>query len=129
MADIKKTKPQFCKVKDITPGKHCYNIYMKVQSCTKEKKTNNQNEEYQVATGVCGDESACANFRLVGKWADLVEEGKVFAIRNGRSDVVDEHIILQLDNFGKLTEETKDDLKVNTDFNISSEKWEKKKKQ
>lgn len=105
MADIKKTKPEFTDVKEIRPGTHCYNVYVKVQKCTKEKKTNNKNEEYTVATGVCGDKTACANFKFVGKWADLVEEGKVYAIRNGRSDVIDEHIMLQIDNFGKLTEE------------------------
>lgn len=69
-------------------------MYVRVMKCSKEKKTNNKKEEYTVATGVCGDETACANFKFVGKWADLVEEGKVYAIRNGRSDIIDEHIVL-----------------------------------
>ena len=55
MADNKKTKPVFVEVEKIKPGTHCYNVYVKVQSCQKEKKTNNKNEEYSVATGVCGD--------------------------------------------------------------------------
>ena len=94
MADNKKTKPVFSNLEKITPGQHCYNVYVKVQKCDKEKKTNNKNEEYSVATGVCGDQTACANFKFVGKWADLVQEGKVYAIRNGRSDLVDERITL-----------------------------------
>lgn len=126
MADIKMTKPTFSKVETISPGAHCYNVYVKVQKVNKEKKTNNKNEEYTVATGVCGDETALANFKFVGKWADLVEENKVFAIRNGKSDVIDEHIVLQLDNFGKLSEENVSIENVNTKKNISDDKWEKK---
>ena len=37
--------------------------------------------------------------------ADLVKEGMVYSFRNGRSEVVDEHIRLEVDKFGKVQEE------------------------
>jgi hypothetical protein len=35
--------------------------------------------------------------------AHLVSKGSVIALRNGRSEVVQEHIRLELDKFGKVT--------------------------
>lgn len=49
---------------------------------------------------------------------DLIKEGKVIAIRNGRWQVVKGHISLQLDIFGRITEE-KDDIKATGELNIS----------
>ena len=36
---------------------------------------------------------------------DLVKESHFVSIRNGRSEVVDEHIRLEVDKFGKITAE------------------------
>lgn len=49
---------------------------------------------------------------------DLIKEGKVIAIRNGRRQIVKGHISLQLDIFGRITEE-KDDIKATGELNIS----------
>ena len=36
---------------------------------------------------------------------DKVKDGDIIALRNGRSEVVDEHIRLELDKFGKVSQE------------------------
>ena len=50
------------------------------------------------------------------------------AIRNGKSNVVDEHILLDLDKFGRITLEPEQNIQPNTDNNISDEVWDKRKK-
>ena len=42
--------------------------------------------------------------------AHLVSKGSVIALRNGRSEVVQEHIRLELDKFGKVTLESVSNL-------------------
>ncbi len=44
--------------------------------------------------GLIGDESAVAKIRVVGKFADQMKVGNVIAVRNGKSDVIDEYILL-----------------------------------
>ena len=43
----------------------------------------------------------------------------MIALRNGKSNVVDEHIMLDLDRFGKVSLEPQIKLTPNTEFNIS----------
>ena len=51
----------------------------------------------------------------------------IVAIRNGKSNVVDEHILLEIDRFGKVSIESDDKVKAaNTNNNISAATWEKK---
>ena len=70
-----------------------------------------------------------ARFRIVGEFADLMKEGNIVAIRNGKSDVVDEHIILQIDRFGKISLEPEVKIEsVEDKVDISSQRWEKKKR-
>ena len=48
-------------------------------------------------------------------------------MRNGKSNVVNEHIVLEVDRFGKVTVESEDKVSsVNTGLNISEATWEKK---
>ena len=52
------------------------------------------------------------------------------AFRNGRSVVVDEHIVLEVDRFGKVSVEKDDAVQnANTEVNISQATWEKKAQQ
>ena len=49
------------------------------------------------------------------------------AFRNGKSSVFNEHIVLEVDRFGKVSIEAEDKVNnVNTKINISSATWEKK---
>ena len=59
--------------------------------------------------------------------AQNIKDGAVVAIRNGKSNVVNEHIMLEVDRFGKVTLESDDSVKsTNTSNNISQATWEKK---
>ena len=42
---------------------------------------------------------------LISENAKKVKEGDIVAFRNGRADVIDEHIRLEIDKFGKVTHE------------------------
>ena len=58
----------------------------------------------------------------------VIKKGVTIAIRNGKSNVVDEHILLDLDKFGRITLEPEQNIQPNTDNNISDEVWDKRKK-
>merc|ERR1712129_351622 len=119
-------KPFFCKMNDIKPGKHCYNVYCKVIKLNASEITKFNGEGIRIADGVVGDETGVANFRLVGENVDKVKEGQVISIRNGRSEVVDEHIRLEVDKFGKIAEEDRDIESMKDDNNISAFAYIKK---
>ena len=51
----------------------------------------------------------------------------IVAFRNGKSNVFNEHIVLEVDRFGKVSVEAEDKVNsINTKNNISSATWEKK---
>jgi len=64
----------------------------------------------KIVEAVLGDSTAVINARFVGNFADLVKAGKTLAIRNGRSEVFQERHRLELDRWGKITEETVNNL-------------------
>ena len=123
----KLSKPNFIKVSDLQPGKHCYNIYCKVTEVTHSEKTLQRGDKLKIAEGIVGDETAVVRFRLIGDNCDNLQKGNVVAFRNGKSMVIDEHILLQMDRFGKVSlEEGMTMDNVNSTKNVSDEKWEKK---
>lgn len=120
-------KPNFIKVADLQPGKHCYNIYCKVLEVSVIEKTLQRGDILKIAEGMVGDETAVVRFKLIGNHVDNLKEGSVVAFRNGKSMVIDEHILLQMDRFGKVSVEA--DVVIgdcNMTKNVSDEKWEKK---
>ena len=119
-------KPQFIKIKDIGPGKHCYHVLATVvEAKASDKETHNG--LVKIIEGVVGDESGCANFRFTAEQAPWVQAGKTIAIRNGLSSVVFEHILLEVDKFGRVTEEKDVKIeKVNSENNISKTQYVKK---
>ena len=98
-------KPVFGKISDIKPGKHCYHVYGKVLKATFAETTRMSGDKVRIADGIIGDETGTAAFHFEGPAVDQIAVGTVIAIRNGRSDVVEEHISLQVDKFGKVTKE------------------------
>lgn len=119
-------KPQFLKVKDIGPAKHCYHVYATVvEAKHSEKETHNG--PVKIIEGVLADETSAANFRFNLEQAPWVQAGKTIAIRNGLSNVVNEHILLEIDKFGRVTEEKDVKFeKVNTQNSISKTAYAKK---
>lgn len=115
-------------MKDIKPGVHCYNVYCKVVEVEITETESTRGDTIITALGVVADETGCANFRLRNDHCKLIKKGENIAIRNGKSNVVDEHILLDLDKFGRITSEPDQDIKPNLDNNISEEVWDKRKK-
>ena len=125
--EIKLQKPTFCKIADIKPASHCYHIYAKILSANKSENTTNNGRVIQIVEGVLADETSSANYRFSGNHTANIDVGKIVAVRNGKSNVVDDHILLELDQFGRVTVEASVEIKdVNKEKNISSVSWEKK---
>ena len=120
-------KPTFIKIAEIVPGRHCYHVYGKILEVKTSNITRLSGDVIKIAEGKIADDSGCANFRFEGKNVDLLKQGGVVAVRNGRSEVVDEHIRLEVDKFGKISTEDASNVKsTNTERNISAVPYEKK---
>merc|ERR1711879_110648 len=121
MGDQRLQKPRFQKIEEIKPGKHCYNIYAIVKKLEKKDVTKYNGEIIKVAEGLLGDETGCAEFRFVGEYIDKLSEGRVISIRNGRSEVHNEHLRLEIDIFGKVSAEPDVEISsVNESNNLSA---------
>ena len=115
------TKPVFSKVNDIQAGKHCYNVYCRVVEVNYSTTTRPSGDVLKICEGIVADESGSANFKFEGDNVALITKGATIAIRNGRSDVIQEHIKLGVDKFGRVTpEDAKLVPSTNTEKNISS---------
>jgi replication factor A1 len=124
--DIKLQKPSFSKISELRPGIHCYHIYAKVLSAKVSENVTNNGRVINVVEGVLADDSASAHFRFTGNHTAHMAEGNSIAVRNGKSNVVDDHIILELDQFGRVTLENELPFgEVNHEKNISATSWEK----
>ena len=120
-------KPTFSRIADIGPGGHCYHVYGKIVKATHSEINRISGDKVKIVEGVIADESGSANFHFEGVNADIVTQGITVAIRNGRSEVVEEHIRLELDKFGKLTKEESSLVKsTNERSNISDTPYEKR---
>ena len=130
MSTITKTQPQFCTVSQIGAGHHCYNVYVKVVKATPSSFTRPSGDVVKIVEGVVADSTGCANFRFDGENVGLIKEGDIIAIRNGRSQVVSDHIRLEVDKFGRITKEDAKNVsgQVNTTNDISSVPYERKKR-
>ena len=119
-------KPVFSKIAQIGPAKHCYNVYGVVMEA-KPAQRETRNGPIKGVEGVVADESGSANFRFIGEQFAWIAPGKTIAIRNGMSNVVEEHILLEVDKFGRVTEEKDVKIdKVNSEVNISKTSYLKK---
>merc|ERR1712039_1067569 len=117
MSSTRLQKPTFCKITDIKAGRHCYNVYCRITELNASEITKFNGEVIRIADGVVGDN------------VDKVKTNMVVSIRNGRSEVVDEHIRLEVDKFGKVQEEAEVTIgEVKSSENISSYAYVKKEK-
>ena len=129
MDTIKLETPKYIRIADIRPAQHCYFVKGKITSAEKKEITRLSGDKVTVCEGVIADESGAANFHFEGEAADLVNNAKglTVSIRNGRCEVVDEHIRLEVDRFGKVAKEDKEVISgANTTNNISSVAYERK---
>ena len=93
--EIKKTQPKcksifiilVVKLEDIKPGKHGYNVYVKVLKASHEQAKRADGSTLEICEAQVGDETATINVRIIGEYAPLLIQDKIIAIRNGRSEV------------------------------------------
>ncbi len=87
---------------DIIPGQHGYNVNLKIIQVNLIRFN-----EYEIE-GVAGDCTGIINFRVEGKYADLVEKslGKTLAFRNVNSEVIKGFHRIRIDLWGKITSST-----------------------
>ena len=127
MSEIKLRPAYFIKLNKIIPGKHCYNVYVKVISTQEVTETFPRGKTIEYIRALVGDETSTAEIRIRKDRAANVVTGKVIAIRNGLSSVIRDHILLQIDLFGLITEEKNKSINdVNLSENISSHIWARK---
>ena len=119
-------KPRYTKIADVKPGLHCFFLYGKVLKASHSEITRISGDKVKVCEGVIADDSGCSNFHFEGSNCELVSTGATISIRNGRSEVVDEHIRLEVDKFGKIAKEDASVVKSTSDKNdISSVAYER----
>jgi hypothetical protein len=118
-------KPVFVKVKDLKPGQHGYNVYLKVAEVNFEKAKRADGSTLEIADALCGDDTGVVRVRAIGENAPKFKEGRFISIRNGRSEVFKERMRLEVDRWGKVQEETNLDIKeVNKSNNLSETAYE-----
>eukprot|EP01015_Nassula_variabilis_P021593 TRINITY_DN3868_c0_g2_i1.p2 TRINITY_DN3868_c0_g2~~TRINITY_DN3868_c0_g2_i1.p2 ORF type:complete len:161 (+),score=52.39 TRINITY_DN3868_c0_g2_i1:105-587(+) len=119
-------KPAFIKVNEIKPDKTGYNVYLKVIDVTSDTNVKRfDNSNLLIRDAVCGDETGIVNIRLKAENADRLQKGKVIAIRNGRVEVIQGRIRLEVDRWGKVTQEDNVEIKSTGTKNISDTVYEK----
>lgn len=126
-APIKLQPPKWSKVKDLERGTHGYNVKVAVISLESEVLPHSGDKKTTLIKAQVGDETGKADLLLRTENPDIIKVGKVIAIRNGRRQIVKGHISLQLDIFGRITEE-KDDIKATGELNISEKELPRREK-
>jgi ssDNA-binding replication factor A large subunit len=90
------TPPVWSKVKDIERGSSGYNVKVRVVKAEKEVNviTLQNGKKLTLVKAVVGDETGVADALFKLENHEIVSEGKVIAIRNGRRQIVKGHIML-----------------------------------
>jgi hypothetical protein len=70
---------------------------------------------------VIGDETGVANAFLFE--SEYLHEGEYIVLFNARSEVVKEHIEIQLDRRGRIEKSRREVPRVNEEFNLSLKAW------
>ena len=123
---LKLQPPKWSKVKDLERGSHGYNVKAQIIKLEKSALQYHAGEKnLTLIKAQVGDETGKVDLLLRVENPDFYKEGKVIAIRNGRKQFEKGHISLQLDIFGRITEE-KDDIKASSDLNISEKAVQKR---
>mmetsp|Transcript_12778 Transcript_12778/g.10921 ORF Transcript_12778/g.10921 Transcript_12778/m.10921 type:complete len:163 (-) Transcript_12778:376-864(-) len=121
------TKPVFIKAKQLKPGQHGYNVYLRVEDVQRDKATRADGSTLEIAEALCGDETASVRVRAIGDNASKLIKGKLIAIRNGRSEVFKERMRLEIDRWGRITDEPNAKIEtVNVKDNLSDIEYETK---
>merc|ERR1712151_1270404 len=96
-------EPTYTKVKDILPGKCGYNLIVKV--VTKNVLIDIvrlDTTRVVIADFVIGDETGIVKMSLRKNFVDIIKEGQTIIIRNCKVPIVNQHMRMQVDAFGKI---------------------------
>merc|ERR1712032_821231 len=97
-------EPTYTKVKDILPGKCGYNLIVKV--VTKNVLIDIvrlDTTRVVIADFVIGDETGIVKMRLRNEnFVDIINQGQTIIIRNCKVPIVNQHMRMQVDAFGKI---------------------------
>lgn len=104
--------PIFNKIKDIQPGRSGYNIYARVVTKTVLIDIKRlDGSRVAIADFIIGDETGVIKMRLRNdEYIDMINEDQTIVIRNCKIPVVNNHIRMIVDAFGKI--EVSKDVKV-----------------
>ncbi len=96
--------PMFNKIKDIQPGRSGYNIYAKVISKSVLIDIKRlDGSRVAIADFIVGDETGIIKMRLRNdEYIDMIKEDQTIIIRNCKIPVVNGHIRMIVDAFGKI---------------------------
>ena len=76
------------------------------------------------AEAIVGDQHGCVKLVARDNQLDLVKEGAIITVRNAHANVVNEHLRLEVDRWGKIEPSTEKIEKVNTSNNHSDVEYE-----
>lgn len=110
MSERTLNKPQFVKVKDLERHRSGYNVIVRIVSVTEKEIETKSGEKIKMIDCVVADETGSAKAFFKGDNAKYIKKDNVIAIRNGVKRIIKGHISLEVDLFGRVTEE-KDEIK------------------
>jgi replication factor A1 len=102
-------------------------MHLRVHSVTitRQRQRYDGEEVNQVADCIVGDEHGCVMMVATDKQLEVVKEGQVITIRNAHSNVVKEHLRIEVDRWAKVETSTAQVAeKVNTAKNASDTEYE-----
>ncbi len=106
-------------MEDVNPSRNGCNLYVKVISIESNKFRNYKGEDLLIRDVVIGDQTAVGHLRLVGNQFLDLKEQQTIALRNARINVVKGYLRLEIDVWGKITQEEINFYKINETVNIS----------
>lgn len=102
---MKLSVPTFVKVVDLLHMRSGYNVKVNIIEAHERIIDTRRGDKMKIVNCVVGDETALVNAFFKGDNTTLIKEGNVIAIRNGVKRFFKRHICLEIDLFGRVTEE------------------------
>ena len=82
------------------------------------------NTKIRQADCLVGDQYGCVNMVAKNEQLDIFKEGDVITVRNCHANVVNEHLRLEVDRWGKIEKSQVGIKSVNTGKNLSDVEYE-----
>eukprot|EP01116_Phalansterium_solitarium_P008658 TRINITY_DN22601_c0_g1_i1.p1 TRINITY_DN22601_c0_g1~~TRINITY_DN22601_c0_g1_i1.p1 ORF type:complete len:142 (-),score=0.96 TRINITY_DN22601_c0_g1_i1:179-604(-) len=126
--DLVKLQPaKFVSVKDLSPGTHGHNLFVKVVSCNVVlEHVRPDGTKVKVAEAVLGDNTGSVVFTARNEQIGFVEvPGRTVVIRNAKIDMFKGYMRLAVDKWGKVEFAAEPaTFEVNTAHNLSQIEYE-----